>query len=71
MVVKTAVEYINDQLANRVRQLQEALNKAEQIINTLDKENQRLKDALVSLASENNEGYVLHDENFNDPILTV
>jgi hypothetical protein len=71
MVVKTVTEYMNDQLVSRVSHLQQALNQAEHIMHILEEENQRLKDALVSLASENNEGYVLHDENFNDPILTV
>ena len=71
MVVRTAVEYMNDQLANRVKSLQKALNQAERIINTLESENQRLKDALANLASENNQGYILDSEVFNEPMLTV
>jgi peptidoglycan hydrolase CwlO-like protein len=71
MVVRTAVEYMNDQLANRVKSLQKALNQAERIMNTLESENQRLKDALTNLASENNQGYVLDSEAFNEPVLTV
>ena len=71
MVVRTAVEYMNDQLANRVKSLQKALNQAERIINTLESENQRLKDALANLASENNQGYILDSEAFNEPVLTV
>jgi hypothetical protein len=71
MVVRTATEYMNDQLANRVKSLQKALNQAEKIMNTLELENQRLKDALNSLASENNKGYDLNSEAFNEPVLTV
>jgi regulator of replication initiation timing len=71
MVVRTATEYMNDQLANRVKSLQKALNQAETIMNTLELENQRLKDVLANLASENNEGYILDSESFNEPVFTV
>ena len=71
MVVRTATEYMNDQLANRVKSLQRALNQAEKIMNTLELENQRLKDVLANLTSENNEGYILDSEAFNEPVLTV
>jgi len=71
MVVRTATEYMNDQLANRVNSLQKALNQAEKIMNTLELENQRLKDVLANLASENNEGYILDSESFNEPVFTV
>lgn len=71
MVVRTATEYMNDQLANRVKSLQKALNQAEKIMNTLELENQRLKDVLANLTSENNEGYILDSEAFNEPVLTV
>jgi regulator of replication initiation timing len=71
MVVRTATEYMNDQLANRVKSLQKALNQAEKIMNTLELENQRLKDVLANLASENNEGYILDSESFNEPVFTV
>jgi cell shape-determining protein MreC len=70
MVVKTITEYMNDQLINRVHDLNEALNSAERIINVLEEENQRLKDALNSLASKNNEDYVLDSEAFNEPVCT-
>jgi cell division protein FtsB len=62
---------MNDQLANRVKSLQKALNQAEKIMNTLEKENQRLKDVLANLTSENNQGYILDSEAFNEPVLTV
>jgi chaperonin cofactor prefoldin len=71
MVVRTAAEYMNDQLANRVKSLQKALNQAEKIMNILESENQRLKDALANLASENNQGYILDSEAFNEPVLTI
>jgi len=71
MVVRTAVEYMNDQLANRVKSLQKALNQAEKIMNTLELENQRLKDVLANLTSENNQGYINNSETFNEPVLTV
>jgi small-conductance mechanosensitive channel len=71
MVVRTATEYMNDQLANRVKSLQKALNQAEKIMNTLEIENQRLKDVLANLTSENNQGYILDSEAFNEPVLTV
>ena len=71
MVVRTATEYMNDQLANRVKSLQKALNQAEKIMNTLELENQRLKDALKNLASENTQGYILDSEAFNEPVLTI
>jgi chaperonin cofactor prefoldin len=71
MVVRTAAEYMNDQLANRVKSLQKALNQAERIMNILESENQRLKDALNNLASENNQGYILDSEAFNEPVLTI
>ena len=71
MVVRTATEYMNDQLANRVKSLQKALNQAEKIMNTLELENQRLKDALANLASEHTQGYILDSEAFNEPVLTI
>ena len=71
MVVRTAVVYSNNQLANGIKTLHQALNQAEIIMNTLATENQRLKDALANLASENNQGYILHNETFNEPVLTI
>jgi ABC-type transporter Mla subunit MlaD len=72
MVIITHVnDFITDQLAKRVQHLQKALNQAERIVNTLEEENQRLKDVLANLASENNEGYILDSEAFNEPMLTV
>lgn len=61
---------INIELINRIKYLQKALYQAETIIHTLEKENQRLHDVLISLAS-NNEGYVLDSEAFNEPVCSV
>jgi cell fate (sporulation/competence/biofilm development) regulator YlbF (YheA/YmcA/DUF963 family) len=71
MVVKTLTEIMNEQLVDRIRTLQNALNHAEKIMSMMEKENQRLQDVLNSLASENNEGYVLDSEAFNEPLYTV
>jgi len=71
MVVRTAVEYMSDQLAERVKVLQRALNQAEKIIATLETENNKLKDVLNNLTSENNQDYVLDSEAFNEPMFTV
>jgi peptidoglycan hydrolase CwlO-like protein len=71
MVVRTITEYMNDKLSDRVATLQKALNQAEKIMNSLELENQRLKDVLANLASENNEGYILDSEAFNEPMLTI
>jgi hypothetical protein len=71
MVVRTITEYMNDKLADRVSTLQKALNQAEKIANSLEQENQRLKDVLSNLTSENNQGYILNSESFNESMLTV
>jgi peptidoglycan hydrolase CwlO-like protein len=71
MVVRTITEYMNDKLTDRVATLQKALNQAEKIMNSLEQENQRLKDVLANLTSENNEGYILDSEAFNEPMFTV
>jgi hypothetical protein len=63
--------YVADELVNRVRHLHKALCQAESIILKLEQENNRLQDALNGLASENNEGYTLNGEAFNEPVYTV
>jgi hypothetical protein len=62
MVVKTMNTYIADELANKVKYLHKALKEAQDIISTLEAENQRLHDVLISLASENNKDLVLDSE---------
>lgn len=70
MVVKTVNEYILDNMIDRIKILQQALNQAENIIHNLEKENESLKGALVSLASDH-EGYVLDSEAFNEPMFAA
>lgn len=65
MVVKHLNDYIKDNLIDRVQTLQEALFQAEHIMYVLEQENERLKYALASLASDN-EGCVLDSEAFNE-----
>lgn len=62
MVVRSMNSYVADELANKVKYLQSALSQAENIINTLEIENHRLKDVLINLASENNTDLVLDSE---------
>lgn len=71
MVVKHFSEYMTDNLIDRVQTLQNALFQAENIMLILEQENERLKYALASLASENNEGYILDSEAFNEPACSV
>jgi len=62
MVVKTMNTYVADELANKVKYLHKALKEAQDIISTLEAENQRLHDVLIGLASENNKDLVLDSE---------
>jgi len=63
--------YLMGDLLDRIKYLHTALNQAEQIINSLETENQRLKDILINLMSEEeNKGYILDSEAFNEPVLT-
>ena len=62
MVVKSMNSYVADELANKVKHLQTALNQAQSIINTLETENHRLQDVLINLTSENNTDLVLDSE---------
>ena len=62
MVVRSMNSYVADELTNKVKYLQAALNQAQNIIDTLEAENHRLKDVLINLASENNEDLVLDSE---------
>lgn len=71
MQFNTMNSYISDELANKVKYLHKALSQAKNIIDTLEKENNRLHDVLISLASENNTGYVLDSEAFNESVYTV
>lgn len=70
MVVKHLQEYMTDNLIDRVQALQNALNQAENIMITLEKENTRLKYALASLTSDNN-SYISDNEIFNESLCSV
>lgn len=54
--------YIGDELAHKVRVLNQALAEAEKIISVLEQENNHLIDVLIGLASENNQDQVLDSE---------
>lgn len=71
MVVKTANEFMADELLNRIRHLYKALNQAEQIMSKLEQENKRLQDVLNGLTSENNEDHTMSGEAFNGSVCTV
>ena len=62
MVVKSKNSYVADELAVKVKYLQKALSQAQYIINSLENENNRLKDVLISLTSEENKDLVLDSE---------
>lgn len=66
MVVKTDSEYVAFQLLDRVKYLQSALNHAEKIMHSFERENERLKDILNSLMSEKNESYSLCGEGLDE-----
>lgn len=63
--------YVSDELANKVKYLHIALSQAQNIISKLEKENNRLHDVLISLTSENNNGYVLDSEAFDESVCTL
>jgi hypothetical protein len=54
--------YVADELASKVKHLHTALAEAKELIKTLESENNRLQDVLISLASENNKDLVLDSE---------
>lgn len=49
--------YVSDELSNKIHYLSKALHTAEEVIETLEKANDDLKDALNNLASQNKEDY--------------
>lgn len=62
---------LTNELINKVRHLYKAIIEAENMILILEKENNRLKDVLISLASENNQDYVLDSEAFNESVCSI
>lgn len=65
VIIKHVNEYIADQLSERVSTLQNALNQAEKIIRTLEEENERLKDLLIILSSDDHSSYIIDSEAFD------
>lgn len=62
---------IADELVNKVKYLHKALDQANTIIATLEKENKRLKDVLTNLASLNNKDLDIVIEVSDDRFCTV
>lgn len=65
VIIKHVNEYLADQLSERVSTLQNALNQAEKIIRTLEDENERLKDLLIILSSDDHSSYIIDSEAFD------
>jgi chaperonin cofactor prefoldin len=65
VIIKHVNEYLADQLSERVSTLQNALNQAEKIIRILEEENERLKDLLIILSSDNHSSYIIDSEAFD------
>ncbi len=69
--MKNAQKSITDELVVKVRYLHKALDQANEIIETLEKENSRLKDVLTNLASLNKQDLGQIIEASNDRFCTV
>jgi len=69
--MQNANAFIFDQTISKKKYLHQALCEANAIIQKLEEENNRLKDVLANLASENNKGYTLNSEIFNEPMFAV
>jgi cell division protein FtsB len=65
VIIKHVNEYLADQLSDRVSHLQDALNQAEKIMQALEEENNRLRDLLANLSSEDHSSYILDSEAFD------
>ena len=59
-VIMIMTNYVSDELANKVYHLTKALNQAESIVETLQRENNNLKEALSLMENKDQ----LVDENF-------
>lgn len=60
--MKTANNFIADELANKVYHLSRALEQAKSIIDTLEEQNKNLIDVLNGLTSEKIEDHVMSNE---------
>lgn len=71
MVIRTMNSYVADELANKNYYLTKALTEANDIIKTLEIENNRLRDVLTNLASYKHEDLNSVLEADNDKFCTV
>ena len=69
--MKNANSFITHELVNKNEYLSRALLQAKTIISTLEKENSRLKDVLISLASLNNEDLKLSSESNSEHLCSI
>lgn len=69
--MKNANSFITHELVNKNEYLSRALLQAKNIISTLEKENSRLKDVLISLASLNNEDLKLSSESNSEHLCSI
>lgn len=69
--MKNANSFITHELVNKNEYLSRALLQAKNIIATLEKENSRLKDVLISLASLNNEDLKLSSESNSEHLCSI
>lgn len=71
MKANIMASYVSDELSNKVKCLHNALLDAQDIISKLQIENNRLQDALISLACLNNKDYILNNEAVDESVHTV
>jgi len=69
--MKNANSFITHELVNKNEYLSRALLQAKNIIATLEEENARLKDVLISLASLNNEDLKLSSESNSEHLCSI
>jgi hypothetical protein len=61
----------SNDLSYKVKTLHEALNQANNIVESLKIENQRLTDAFINLTSLNKEDYSIISENMNESVIQI
>lgn len=71
MVIKTMNSYVADDLANKVRVLSQALAQTNQMIQTIEEENHKLKDILTNLVSINTKDLDSVKEVLDDRFCTI
>lgn len=65
---KNSNGYLADELINKVKHLTKALNQAELIISSLEKENSRLSHALMVIASDDTNHTIIDSEAWNNQV---